>query len=228
MDGATHLCAQQLAAFRIVIGWFALSISPSCHCWAVHVVVGRFVLLLHGPLCVVWPTWLSCRPPCCHVARPVVVSPALVWFAPSGCRFTRPVLVRPFVVGFHLGVAVLSLCRSLRCIAVFVALQCSLRHCGHPDCTFVTILVAPLLPSSLLRGCRYPSCIIVVVLVAWPSSFGSVGSGKREVSEGSKKQGQEENEPRHLSWLVFVMHRVGFPPSWVPPLVTLSPRVILY
>ena len=34
-------CARRLAAVRVVIGRFALSIGRSCHCWAVRAVISR-------------------------------------------------------------------------------------------------------------------------------------------------------------------------------------------
>jgi len=146
VDGATHLRARRLAAFRAVIRRFALSIGRSCCCFT---------------------ALLSCRLPCCHVTCPVVVSPALLSFGPSGCQFTHPVLVRPFtlVVGFHLGVAVLSLCRGLRSIVMAILAVPSSPSWLHRCCHRRYIVVA-LLSLSWLRQ-RRPGCMVTVARKRW-------------------------------------------------------------
>ena len=209
-------CARRLAAIRVVIGRFALLIGRSCRCWAVRAVISRALartwLSCRPPRCrvvrpaVVSPTLLSCRPPCCRVATPccriacpVVGSPALLSLGPSGCRFTRPVLIRPFtlVAGFHLGVAVLSLCRGLRCVVV-------------------AILAVPLSPSWFHRCCCCSYIVVVVFLVAASSSW-NVGVGKRGVKWGwwTTREGRKQATTKVVAR--FVTHRVGLPPSWVPP-----------
>jgi len=141
-------CARRLAAVHVIIGQFVLSIGRSCHCWAVHVVILR--ALAH--------TWLSCRPPCCRITHPAVMSPtllscchALLSYHPPCCRFTCPIVVWAIRVSVHLPCprSALYPCCGVppgHCCAVVVS-RSSLHCCGHPGCTFVTILVSPLLLS---------------------------------------------------------------------------------
>ena len=136
--------------------------SRSCRHWAVRVVDQLFMSLVGSSCCcfmgpcmlfgppgccvtcpaVVWAIWLLHHPPCCHFTCLAVVWAIQLLLYP-------PYLFYPccgIPPGHHCAV---------------VASQSSLHRCGHPGCTFVTILVAPLLLSLLCR-----CCIIVVILVA--------------------------------------------------------------
>jgi len=132
--------------------------GPSCCHWAVHIVDRLFVSLVGGSCC-------CFTGPCILFGPPGVMSPALLLFGPFGYHFTHPAVVWAIWLSLYPPCLFYSCCRVppgrfCAVIASWPLLHC----CGHPGCTFITILVALLL-LSLLRCCRYPSCVIVVVLV---------------------------------------------------------------
>ena len=143
------------------------------------------------------PTLLSCRLPCCCITRPVVGSPTLLLFGSSGCQLTHhPSLVLCPCCGVPPG-----------CRCAVIVLGSSFHHCGHPGCTFVTILV---------HCCYHYYIVIIIVIVVFlvvSSSSWLHGHHHLEMLVLGKggKVGVAENKGRKK------MHHVGLPLSWVPP-----------
>ena len=220
-------CAWQLAAVHVIIRQFALSIGHLCRCWAVRVVVS-------WALACTWlfvsSALLSCRLPCCCVAYCVVMLPCLAVISPTlllvhlPCsHLDHPGVGSPALSSFGplpllwRSTWVLLCCR---CITVFVVSLLNRR--GHPGCTFITILVSPLLLSSL----HHRHCIIVVFLVAVSSSW-NVGVGKRGIKWGWWKT--REGRKRAITKVMarFYDTPCGPPTFLGPPLWLLFPLCVI-